>query len=167
MTMSNPASGVGKSRAVSTTTWVRYPITYEPWAWTATCKSLQFGKTNATDATKSPKMNTPAPKCELDKTNKQQLTIHVTDVKDNLAATTAVPWGQFVFKMEMSVKNPSNHIESSPVIGAFIENPTTKERLAVMAAKAFTGLKVKPALASTGTTAVLVSFGVDPSLAAQ
>jgi hypothetical protein len=112
-------------------------------------------------------MNTPAPKCELDKTNKQQLTIHVTDVKDNLAATTAVPWGQFVFKMEMSVKNPSNHIESSPVIGAFIENPTTKERLAVMAAKAFTGLKVKPALASTGTTSVLVSFGVDPSLAAQ
>jgi len=46
-------------------TWVKYPHTYENWVWTPTCTNTLFGIADATDATKNPKMNTPAPACTL------------------------------------------------------------------------------------------------------
>lgn len=166
LTLGKP-TGKDRIQSVLTTAtaWVKYPHTYGDWTWTATCTNKVHGKPNAAKPADSPKM-TGTPKCAIDATNKQKLTISVTDAKDGIAKTATVPLGSFSMSFEIPVKNPSDLIGVSPKASAKICNPTM-EVYALYAAADASDLKVTKPAATNGKIDVLLSFGVNPETAVE
>lgn len=155
----NGARAAPTALSTGANSWEKYPVTYEGWTWGTTCTNTQFGATPADPTTDdTPKMTTLAPACAVDAvTGALVITIADEDL-------TSADWNTFLMKFEIGVTNPSNKLGSTTIDYALLEANTGNVITTGAQKTAQFGVTKKTA---TGTNTNLVSFGLDPHLAAN
>jgi len=154
--------GKGGSRVQDTTstTWIKYPVTYDDWTWVTTCTNTQFGIDDADTSDKIPAvtMKTTAPKCSV--VNNAL----VIPVDQDLTSTD---FSTFKMKFKISVKMPTNKIGTGTTVDAYLADPASNNVYAV--ATQLTGFLpvTKPSGQADTQATGLVSFGKNPNDATE
>jgi hypothetical protein len=155
---SNGARAAPLATASGANTWEKHPVTYDGWTWGTTCTNTQFGATPADPTTEeTPKMTTLTPACAVDAVTGAL----IISVDQDL---TSADWSTFLMKFDIAVTNPLNKLGATTINYALLEQHTGN--VITTGAQKTAQFEVTKETA-TGTNTNLVSFGLDPHLAAN
>jgi hypothetical protein len=116
LSMGNNASR-NRAQVATSSTWVKYPVTYSDWTWGTTCTNTQWGVDDADTSDKIPAktLKVATPTCKVaTKTNSYDLAI---DIPEDLTTTD---YSTFKIRMRMDVTMPKNYIGGTTGVTAYI-----------------------------------------------
>lgn len=159
MQLTSPlTSRTASTTAVYDTNLSDYAVTYEDWVWQTTCENTQFGQDSTVEGTAAPKLAVATPTCAVNSDGVLQFTVP--------EAATSADWTAWKMTFKISIKMPANKIGSGATLDTWFSDPNSMVVYAATASEANFLTVSKPSDTVT-TVASLVSFGVDPNLAAE